>query len=56
MVQYWFIIVKITTFLVIIFIINRNLEFEFLNQTTQHILGYSPQEIQGQNCGQFDGV
>lgn len=30
---------------VIIFIINRNLEFEFLNQTTQHILGYSPQEI-----------
>ncbi len=30
---------------VIIFIINRNLEFEFLNQTTQPILGYSPQEI-----------
>lgn len=30
---------------VIIFIINRNLEFEFLNHTTLHILGYSPQEI-----------
>jgi len=30
---------------VIIFIINRNLEFEFLNQTTEQILGYSPQEI-----------
>jgi PAS domain S-box-containing protein len=32
---------------VIIFIINRSMEFEFLNQTTQEILGYSPQEIQG---------
>ncbi len=31
---------------VIIFIINRNMEFEFLNQTTEAILGYSPQEIQ----------
>lgn len=31
---------------VIIFIINRNLEFEFLNQTTEQILGYSPREIQ----------
>lgn len=31
---------------VIVFIINRNLEFEFLNQTTEEILGYSPQEIQ----------
>jgi PAS domain S-box-containing protein len=30
---------------VIIFIINRNLEFEFLNQTTQPILGFAPQEI-----------
>lgn len=30
---------------VIIFIINRNLEFEFLNQTTQQVLGYAPQEI-----------
>jgi PAS domain S-box-containing protein len=30
---------------VIIFIINRDLEFEFLNQTTEQILGYSPQEI-----------
>lgn len=30
---------------VIIFIINRTLEFEFLNQTTEQILGYSPQEI-----------
>lgn len=30
---------------VIIFIINRNLKFEFLNQTTQQVLGYSPQEI-----------
>jgi PAS domain S-box-containing protein len=30
---------------VIIFIINRNMEFEFLNQTTQRILGYPPQEI-----------
>lgn len=31
---------------VIIFILNRNFEFEFLNQTTTDILGYSPQEIQ----------
>lgn len=31
---------------VIVFIINRNLEFEFLNQTTLDILGYSPEEIQ----------
>jgi PAS domain S-box-containing protein len=30
---------------VIIFIINRNLEFEFLNQTTEQILGFSSQEI-----------
>lgn len=30
---------------VIIFIINRDLEFEFLNQATTHILGYSPLEI-----------
>lgn len=31
---------------VIIFIMNSHLEFEFLNQTTTEILGYSPQEIQ----------
>lgn len=30
---------------IIIFIINRDLEFEFLNQATTHILGYSPLEI-----------
>jgi PAS domain S-box-containing protein len=30
---------------VVIFIINRNLEFEFLNQATKEILGYPPQEI-----------
>jgi len=30
---------------VIIFIINSDLEFEFLNQTTEQILGYTPQEI-----------
>lgn len=30
---------------VIIFIINRSLEFEFLNQTTESILGYPPGEI-----------
>lgn len=30
---------------VIIFIINRNLEFEFLNDTSEHLLGYSAQEI-----------
>lgn len=30
---------------VIIFIINANLEFEFLNQSTQPILGYAPQDI-----------
>lgn len=30
---------------IIIFIINANLEFEFLNQSTQHILGYAPQDI-----------
>lgn len=30
---------------VIIFIINRDLEFEFLNQATTQILGYSPHEI-----------
>ncbi len=29
----------------VIFIINRDLEFEFLNQATAEILGYSPQEI-----------
>ena len=31
---------------VIIFIINRHMEFEFLNDTTQEILGFSPLEIQ----------
>ena len=31
---------------VIIFSLNRGMEFEFLNQTTEDILGYSPQEIQ----------
>lgn len=31
---------------VIIFIINRNMEFEFLNETTTEILGFSPDEIQ----------
>ncbi len=31
----------------IIFIINRDLEFEFLNQATEEILGYSPAEILG---------
>ncbi len=31
---------------VIIFIINRDMEFEFLNDTTQEILGFSPLEIQ----------
>ena len=30
---------------VVIFIINRDLEFEFLNQATAEILGYPPQEI-----------
>ncbi len=30
---------------VIIFIINRDLEFEFLNQASTQILGYTPQEI-----------
>ncbi len=30
---------------VIIFIINRDLEFEFLNQTTEQILGYAPRDI-----------
>jgi PAS domain S-box-containing protein len=30
---------------VIIFIINRDLEFEFLNQASTQILGYAPQEI-----------
>ncbi len=30
---------------VIIFIINSSLKFEFLNQTTEQILGYTPQEI-----------
>lgn len=31
---------------VIIFSLNRHLEFEFLNQATRDILGYSPEEIQ----------
>ena len=30
---------------VIIFIINSHFDFEFLNQTTEQILGYAPQEI-----------
>lgn len=30
---------------IIIFVINNNLEFEFLNQSTEEILGYQPQEI-----------
>jgi PAS domain S-box-containing protein len=31
---------------VIIFIINRDMEFEFLNDTTREVLGFSPLEIQ----------